>query len=90
MRGVAVTDQVQVEPFGRAAIDSSQKLESFLVTMPLHALAEDLAGRAIERGKQGRYAIALVVVVMVSAGSFFMGKPGWVRSRAKIWGFSSS
>jgi len=46
----------------------------------LHAAADDLALKDIEGGKQGGGA---------AQRPFFIGSPGWVRSSAWIWFFSS-
>jgi hypothetical protein len=43
-----------------------------------------------ERGEQGRRAVAFVIVrVRVAHFPRFSGRPGWVRSSAWIWLFSS-
>jgi hypothetical protein len=52
------------------------------VAVTLHAAADDLALQYIEGGEQGGHTIALVIVSMVPARPFFIGRPGWVRSRA--------
>ena len=52
------------------------------------ALADDRAVEHIQRREQRGRAIALVIVV-VPARPFFIGSPGWVRSSAWIWLFSS-
>ena len=51
--GVVVGDQMQVEAFGRAAVDEPQEFHPFLVTMALHAFADHFAGGDIEGGEQG-------------------------------------
>ena len=50
--GVVVSDQVQVEAVGRAAVDEPQEFEPFLVTMALHAFADHFAGGDIEGGER--------------------------------------
>ena len=60
--GVVVDHQMEVEGSGRVAVDAPQEAQEFLVTMARHALADDLAGGDIERGKQRRCAVALVVM----------------------------
>jgi len=53
----------------------------------LHVAANDGAIEDVEGGEQRRRAMAWV---MVPARPFFIGRPGWVRSRAWIWLFSST
>jgi hypothetical protein len=52
MGGAVVSDQMQVEALGRAAVDEPQEFEPFLVTMTLHAFADHFAGGDIEGGEQ--------------------------------------
>src|SRR5215475_15624639 len=62
MGGIVIDHQMQVEPFGSVPVDRSQKAQEFLVTMPWHALANDLSGRNIERGEQSCRSVTLVVM----------------------------
>ena len=57
--------------------------------LALHAVADDLAIEQVERREQGGRAVAQSWV-MVPARPFFMGRPGWLRSSAWIWLFSST
>ena len=62
MGGVVIADQVKL-PVGRdGLVDQAEKLEPFLVAMPLLAQAKDSAVGRIQRGKQSDGAVALVVV----------------------------
>ena len=60
--GVVVDDQVDLEVSRDVGVDVLQEAEKLLVTMPLFALGEDLAGNDIERGKEGQGAVPDVVV----------------------------
>src|SRR5271165_6507203 len=60
--GVVVDDQVQIERFGRVAIDGAQEAQELPMTMPRHAFADDLASGDVERCEQGRRSVSLVVV----------------------------
>ena len=71
------------------ALDSVEKADELLMSVALHAASDDLALKHIEGGKQGCGAVALVIVGIVAQRPFFIGSPGWVRSRAWIWLFSS-
>jgi hypothetical protein len=59
------------------------------MAMALHTLTDDLAFQNVEGCEQGRGAMTFVVSVRVPARLFFIGRPGWVRSSAWIWLFSS-
>jgi hypothetical protein len=50
------------------------------MAMALDAQADNLVLKDIERSEQGSDTMALGV--MVPARPFFIGSPGWVRSRA--------
>jgi hypothetical protein len=58
-------------------LDGIEKADKFLVPVALHAAPDD---QDIEGGEQGG---------TVAQRPFFIGRPGWVRSRAWIWLFSS-
>jgi hypothetical protein len=64
------------------AVDLLQELQPLDVSVVLLALADDLAIQNVERGKQRRRAVALVVMGIVSARPFLSGSPGCVRSSA--------
>jgi len=71
---------------GGVAIDDLQELESFLVTMLLHTMPDDLVGCNIERGEQWGCAMAFVVVAPGS-GSFLLhrqAKLGMVQP-GSVW-----
>ena len=72
-------------------LDRVQEAEELLVAVALHAAAQHRAVEHVERGEQRGRAVALVVVGHRSRGRpSFIGSPGWVRSRAWIWLFSST
>jgi hypothetical protein len=51
---------------------------------------QGLALKDIGGGEQRGRSVALVIMGLVPARPGFIGKPGWVRSRAWIWLFSST
>ena len=59
------------------------------MAMALHVAADDCAVEHIECGEQRCRAVSLVVVGHGSGATFLRGRPGWVRSSAWIWLFSS-
>ena len=65
-------------------LDGVEEADELLMAVALHVLAGDCAIEDVEGRKQRGGAVPLVIV-----GPFFIGKPGWVRSRAWIWLFSS-
>ena len=69
------------------SLDGIEKADQLLMGVPLHAAAEHHALQDIEGGEQGGGAVALVVMVPRFPG--LSGRPGWVRSSAWIWLFSS-
>lgn len=59
---IVVGDQMQLLSGGSAAVQNPQKAEPFLMTVPLRAHADHLAVERVQRGKQRRRTVALVVV----------------------------
>ena len=57
-----VGNAVDVERFGSAAVDGFEKLEKLLMAMVRHAAPDDLAFQYVERGEQGRRAVAFIVM----------------------------
>ena len=86
--GVVVENGVDGLAGRDGGFDGVEEADELLMAVALHAAADDRAVQDVERGEQGGRAMALVV--MVPARPFFMGSPGWVRSRAWIWDFSST
>ena len=74
--GVIVDDGMDRHSFRHAAIDGGEETDELLMAMALHAAPDDLAFQDVERGKQGRGAMPLVVMVIVAPRPFFIGKPG--------------
>lgn len=60
------------------------------MAMPRLTGADQLAREDMEGGEQSRRAMPLVVMGHRGPRLFFKGSPGWVRSRAWIWLFSSA
>jgi len=60
------------------------------MAVALHVAADDRAVENVEGGEQGRGAVALVVVRHGAGAPLLRGRPGWVRSSAWIWFFSST
>src|SRR6266571_4931822 len=88
--GVVVEDDVHDLSGRHLRLNSIQEADELLVTMAVHATADDLAFEHVKSDEQRCCAVALVVVVIVRARPFFIGRPGWVRSSAWICDFSST
>ncbi|MDF2809947.1 MAG: hypothetical protein K0S56_978 [Microvirga sp.] len=80
--GKIVEDSVNRLASRDLALDGVEEADELLMPVPLHAAADDITLQDVESGEQGGRAVALVSWVMVPARRFFMGRPGWVRSRA--------
>ena len=63
---VVVEDDVHDLPGGDLGLESVEKPDELLMPVALHATADDLTFEHVERGKQGRRAVALVVVGLSS------------------------
>ena len=74
---------------GHPDVDNGKEADELLMAMMLHTLANDLALKHIERGEQSGDAVTLVVVGHGASPTLFH-RPGWVRSSAWIWLFSST
>jgi hypothetical protein len=88
--GVIVDDDVNCQFGGRSGVNNVEEANELLMAMAHHALVNDLAFEDVEGGEQGRGAVTFVVVGERTARPFLIGKPGWVRSSAWIWLFSST
>jgi hypothetical protein len=77
-------------PAGHLGIDGVEEADELLVAVALHVLADDGAVEHVDGGKQRGRAVPLIVVRHGADLPFFMGRPGWVRSSAWIWLFSST
>src|SRR5215510_14333789 len=62
VRPVVVEHEVDIEMLLHAPVDALEELDELLCTVPRMALADDQAGLHIERSKQRRGAVALVIV----------------------------
>jgi len=69
---------------------SVEELDKLLMAMALHVAPDDGAIEHVQRREQHGCAVALVVVGMVAPRPRLSGRPGWVRSSAWIWLFSST
>src|ERR1700728_1772859 len=76
MSRVVIADQVKL-PVGRnGLVDETEKLEPFLMAMPLLAQTKNLAVGRIQRGKQSSRAITLIVVRQRSTASTLQRQAG--------------
>jgi hypothetical protein len=80
--GVAVDDCMDQLVDRHLGLDGVEESDELLVAMALHVAADNGAFEDIEGGEQRRGTVAFVIV--------FIGNPGWVRSKAWIWFFSST
>jgi hypothetical protein len=62
VRGIVVEDHLDRLALGHLAFDGVEKADELLVAMPLHVAADDRAIEDIERCKERRGAVALVVM----------------------------
>lgn len=66
--GVVVQDDVDCLVLGHLGLDGIEKADDLLMPVPLHFAADHRSVENIERGKQGRGPVALVVVGTLSEG----------------------
>src|SRR5215813_10986202 len=71
-------------------LDGIQETDECAVAVALHAAADHSSVEHAEGGEQGGGAMPFVIVGHGLTASGLIGKPGWLRSRAWIWLFSSS
>jgi hypothetical protein len=64
--------------------------DELLMAMLFHTSADDFAVRHIERREKCGDAVPLLVVGHGAGTSLLHRQPGWVRSNAWIWLFSST
>ena len=62
VRCVIVHDQVNVQRGRHLAVNAIQEAQKFLMPMAPMALADDLAGSDVQRGKQGGRAVPLIIM----------------------------
>jgi len=87
--GVVVEDDVDRLVVGNLALEGVEKADEFDMAVALHAAADDGAVEHAECREQGGGAEPLVVMRHGLAASGLDRQPGWVRSSAWIWLFSS-
>ena len=87
---VVVEDDVDHLAGRHRGLDGVEEAQELLVAVALHAAAEHRAVEHVEGGEQGGDAVALVVVGHGAGLAGLSGRPGWVRSSAWIWDFSST
>lgn len=73
VRGVVVTDQMQILVFRGFPVDLTQELEPLAVAMLGRALTDHRAVQHIERGKQSCLAVAFVSIGHGRCAAFFSG-----------------
>src|SRR5258708_15853976 len=73
--GIVVDDDVDGLFLGYSRLDDVQKPDELLMAMALHALANNLALKDIERREQGRDAMALVVICHGSGAPLLPRQP---------------
>jgi hypothetical protein len=76
VRRVIVSDEMEIEVLWRVAIDGAQEAQELLMTMPVHALADDVSARHVERGEQCRRAVPLVIMGHGSGSTLFHRQAG--------------
>ena len=74
--GIVVGDQVNLLPGRCYGIDHPQKAKPPLMAMPVIAHGDDAAVQGVESRKQGRRAVALVIVRHRSAAALLQGQAG--------------
>src|SRR3984957_8113226 len=87
---VVVEDRMDGLAGGDLALDGVEETDELLMPTALHVAADHGSVGHVHRRKQRRRAIALVIMSIVPARPFFIGRLGWVRSSAWIWLFSST
>ena len=87
--GIVVEDDVDELASRDLALDGIEKANKFAMAVALHAAADHRPVEHAERGEQGGGAVPLVIVRRVWQRPGLIGSPGWVRSSAWIWLFSS-
>ena len=88
--GVVVDDAMDKLAGGHRCLDRIEEADEFLVPMLLHTTADDLAVQHVEGCEQRGGAVPDVVVRHGATAAFLQRqRPGWVRSSAWIWLFSS-
>ena len=74
--GIVVQDHVHDPPGGNGGLDRVQKADELLMAMALHAAAQNRPLQHIERRKQGRRAVALIVVGPRRGTAWLQRQPG--------------
>ena len=87
---IVVDDGVDYFPHRDLLLDRVEEADELLMPVALHVAADDGAVEDVEGGKQRGRAVPFISWGIVPARPGFIGNPGWVRSRAWIWLFSST
>jgi hypothetical protein len=88
---VIVEDHVDDLAGRHLALDGVKQANELLVPVPLHAAADHLAVKHVKAPRTGWWCrCACNRASWCRPGPFFNGRPGWVRSSAWIWLFSST
>src|SRR5215510_10643753 len=85
VRGVIVDDQMHRALGWGLAVDLVEEADELLMPVAAHALADDLAVEHVERGEQGRRAVALIIMGHRTAAAALLGSPGLVRADGRVW-----
>ena len=90
VRGVVVTDQVQVQAAGDGGIDELEETQELLAAVPAVVLGDHRPAGHIHGGEQAGRAITHIVMGHPRRVVGRIGRQRAVRSRAWIWLFSST
>ena len=88
--GLIVEDCVDSLSGRNLALDGLQEADEFLMAMALHVVADDRSVEDVHGREQGGRPVPLVIMGHGSGAAPIIGRPGWVRSSAWIWLFSST
>src|SRR5258707_15688396 len=87
---IVVEDDVDSLLHWNRFLDGVEEADELLMAMALHTPTDHLTFEHVVGRKESGATVTLVIMVMVAARPFFIGRPGWVRSSAWIWLFSST
>src|SRR5262245_62193631 len=88
--GIVVNDEMKIETSLGLLVDQFEKTQKLAMSMARHASPDYLAVQHIQGGKQGRGAIALVVVGHGTGTTLLHGQSRLGTVKAWIWLFSST
>ena len=85
MGSVVIEDDMDRLVCRNLGINNVQKADELLMPVALHVASDDCPIENIQGREQGAGSVSLIVVRHRAEMPLFMGKAGWVRSRAWIW-----